>query len=160
MKALISGTFDPITLGHLDIIERAASMFDSVTVAICVNGDKSSKFTLEQRKEMANLACAHIKNVKIDVCDGLLAAYTEKNGISVIVRGVRDANDVPYEISLSTINRSLHNHPDTIFIPSKPEYTHISSSYVREMIKYGESLKNALPEAVIDYISKKNLLKS
>ncbi len=156
MKALISGTFDPITLGHLDIIERAANMFDLVTVAICVNGDKKSVFTTEQRKEMASLACSHIKNVKIDICEGLLAAYTEKNDISVIVRGVRDASDVSYEMSLSTINRSLRNHPDTIFIPSRSEYTHISSSYVREMIKYGEPLENALPKSVIEYISKIN----
>lgn len=154
MNALISGTFDPITLGHLDIIERAAKMFESVTVAICINGDKKSSFTLEQRKEMASEACSHLNNVNIDVCDGLLAAYTEKNDISVIVRGVRDASDVSYEMSLATINRSLRNNPDTVFIPSKPEFSHISSSYVREMIKYGEPLENALPKSVIEYISK------
>ena len=154
MKALISGTFDPITLGHLDIIERASEMFESVTVAICVNGEKSSRFTPEQRKEMAQNACSHLENVNVDICDGLLASYTEKNGISVIVRGVRDVLDVSYEMSLATINRSLHNNPDTVFIPSKPEYSHISSSYVREMIKYGESLENVLPTSVIEYIKK------
>ena len=152
MKALISGTFDPITLGHVDIIERAAAMFDSVTVAICVNGEKNTQFTAEQRKEMAESACSHLKNVNVDICEGLLAAYTEKHGISVIVRGIRDISDVSYEIMLSTINRSLRNNPDTIFIPSKPEYTHISSSYVREMIKYSEPLENALPKSVIKYI--------
>ena len=155
MKALISGTFDPITLGHLDIIERSCAIFDEVTVAICINGDKHSMFSSETRKEMAKSACAHIKNVNVELCDGLLASFAEERDISVIIRGVRDASDVSYEISLATINRTLRHHPDTVFIPSKPEYTHISSSYVREMIKYGEPLENALPRAVIDIINKK-----
>lgn len=152
MKAVITGTFDPITLGHIDIIKRAAGMFESVTVLICDNAEKKCMFDQKQRKTMAELALQDVNNVKTDICCGLLADYTEKNGISVIVRGIRDASDTPYEMMLATINRSLCNNPDTVFIPSKPEHSHISSSYVREMIKYCQPLDNILPEQVISYI--------
>lgn len=152
MKAVITGTFDPITLGHLDIIKRAANMFESVTVLICDNGEKHNMFSSEQRKIMAELSCKDLINVNTDICCGLLADYTEKNGISVIVRGIRDASDTPYEMMLATINRSLCNNPDTVFIPSKPEHSHISSSYVREMIKFSQPLDNILPKQVISYI--------
>lgn len=97
-------------------------------------------------------ACHDIPNVVVDVCEGLLAAYTEEHGISVIVRGVRDASDVPYEMMLATINRGLRNHPDTVFLPTRPEHSHISSSYVREMIRYGEPLQGILPHEVIPLI--------
>lgn len=152
MKAVITGTFDPITLGHLDIIERASKIFEKLTVLICENGEKSTMFTSSQRIDMAKAACSHIKNVDVDICSGLLTEYTEKNKISVIVRGIRDALDTPYEMMLSTINRSLRNSPDTVFIPAKPEHNHISSSFVREMIKYGEPLDKILPSSIIEII--------
>lgn len=154
MKAVFSGTFDPITVGHLDIIKRASAMFDEVCVLVCSNSEKKSSFSIEKRTEMVKSATSNIRNIKIDTCCGLLAEYTEKNGYDVIIRGIRDSGDISYEMMLATINRSLRNHPETIFIPSKPEHSHISSSYVRDMIKYGESLDGIVPDSVIKIISK------
>ncbi|MBE6636591.1 MAG: pantetheine-phosphate adenylyltransferase [Ruminococcaceae bacterium] len=158
MKALISGTFDPITVGHLDVIRRAATMFDEVYAVVFNNTEKSCRFDLNTRCAMVKAACEGLDHVTVDVCDGLLAAYTEAHDIGVIVRGVRDASDVPYEMSLSTINRGLRNHPDTVFIPAKPEYFHISSSYVRNMLKYGESLVGIVPERALAVLDAAGLL--
>ena len=152
MKAVFTGSFDPITIGHIDIIKRAALLFDEVHVLVCVNSEKKGVFTEKQRVDMVTLACREIANVKIALCSGLLTDYTEKNDISVIVRGVRDSGDLAYEMSLATINRGLRNHPETIFIPSKGELTHISSTYAREMIKYGENLTDVLPSSIIEYL--------
>ncbi len=152
MKAVFSGSFDPITNGHIDIIKRASRMFDELHVLLCINSEKKGMFTEEQRVRMAELACEGIDNVKVAVCLGLLTEYTENNGISVIVRGVRDGNDLSYETSLATINRGLRNHPETVFLPSKAEYAHVSSTYARDMIKYGEDLSDALPLSVIEYL--------
>ncbi len=152
MKAVFTGSFDPITNGHIDIIKRASTMFDELHVLVCINSEKKWMFDEAQRTQMVKLACEGLDNVKVAVCEGLLTEYTEKNGISVIVRGVRDANDLSYEASLATINRGLRNHPETVFLPSKAEYSHISSTYAREMIKYGENLTDALPLSVIKYL--------
>lgn len=152
MKAILSGSFDPVTVGHLDIIRRAAAMFDTVYAVVCRNSEKSSHFTAEERQAMLVAACEGIPNVVVDVCEGLLAAYTEAHGISVIVRGVRDASDMPYEMMLATINRGLRNHPETVFLPTKPEHSHLSSSFVRDMIRYGEPLEGLLPDAVIPMV--------
>lgn len=152
MKAVFTGTFDPITNGHVDIIRRASLIFDELHVLVCINSEKKGMFNEHQRAQMVKLACDGIKNVKVAVCRGLLTEYTEQNDISVIVRGVRDGNDLSYETSLATINRGLRNHPETIFLPSKAEYSHISSTYARDMIKYGEDLTDALPLPVIEYL--------
>lgn len=152
MKAVFTGSFDPITNGHIDIIKRAAMMFDEFHVLICVNSEKKGMFTVEQRTEMVKLACEGIDNVKVALCDGLLTEYTEKNNVSIIVRGIRDCNDLSYETALATINRGLRNHPETVFLPAKAEYSHISSTYARDMIRYGENLTDALPLCVIEYI--------
>ncbi len=149
MKALISGTFDPVTVGHLDMIRRAASLFEEVYAVVFNNTEKKCLFDLDTRCAMLRAACEGLDNVKVDVCDGLLATYTEEHGIGVIVRGVRDGSDVPYEMMLATINRGLRNHPDTVFIPAKPENFHISSSFVKNMIQYGEDLTAILPEGAL-----------
>lgn len=152
-KALVSGSFDPVTLGHVDIIKRASKIFDEVFVVVFNNTEKKYLFNLDERKKMLELSCREYKNVTVDVCNGLLADYTDKHDISVIVRGIRDSSDASYEIMLSTINRKLGNSPDTIFIPSKPEFSHISSSYVKDMIKYNQSLSDIIPEDAIKFIS-------
>ncbi len=154
MKAVFSGSFDPITNGHVDIIKRASVIFDELHVLICINSEKKGMFDCADRIEMVELACNGIDNVKVAVCDGLLTEYTEINDISVIVRGVRDGADLSYEASLATINRGLRNKPETVFFPAKPEYSHVSSTYAREMIKYGEDLTDALPASVINYLNK------
>ena len=155
MKAVFTGSFDPITNGHIDIIKRASMIFDELHVLVCVNSEKKGMFTTEERTEMVKLACEDIENVTVALSEGLLTDYTEKNGISVIVRGVRDGNDLSYESALATINRGLRNHPETVFLPSKAEYSHVSSTYARDMIKYGEDLTDALPLPVIGYLKNK-----
>lgn len=155
MNAIFSGSFDPITLGHLDIIRRAATLFDTLTVVLCHNAEKHAMFSLDARKKMLTAATADLPNVSVDICEGLLAAYTEAHNIAVIVRGVRDAADMPYEMMLSTINRGLRNHPETVFLPSKPEHSHISSSFVREMIRYQEPLEAILPATILPLIDTK-----
>lgn len=157
MKAIVSGSFDPITCGHLDLIERASKMFDSVTVAICSNGEKHDMFTVSQRLEMVSVACAHLPNVKADICSGLLAEYTEANGIDYIVRGIRNGVDASYEVTLAEINRSLRNKPETIILPTKKEHMHISSTFAREMIKYSEPLQGIIPDGVIEYLKSKKI---
>ena len=159
MKAVFTGSFDPITNGHIDIIKRASTIFDELHVLVCVNSEKKGMFDTDERVEMVKLACAEISNVTVSLCEGLLTDYTEKNGISVIVRGVRDGNDLSYETSLATINRGLRNHPETVFLPSKAEFSHISSTYARDMIKYGEDLTDALPVSVINYLKDKGFIR-
>ncbi len=154
MKALISGTFDPVTVGHLDVIRRAASLFEEVYAVVFNNTEKKCLFDLGTRRAMLSAACGGLSNVKVDVCDGLLAAYAEEHDIGVIVRGIRDASDVPYEMMLATINRGLRHHPDTVFIPAKPENFHISSSYVKNMIQYGEDLTAILPDGVLPILTR------
>lgn len=152
MKAIFSGSFDPITVGHLDIIQRASKMFDTLYVGICVNSEKESAFSLHDRRKMAEAVCKGLSNVEVVTINGLLAEFTEANNISVIVRGLRDSSDLSYEMPMAVINRSLRNHPETVFIPTKPEHSHISSSYVKDMVKYGESVEGLLPECVIKFI--------
>ena len=155
MKALVSGSFDPITCGHMDIIERAAKMFDHVTVAICANAEKRGMFTVDERLSMVTAACSHLNNVSVDVCSGLLAEYTEANGIDYIVRGIRNGVDASYEVTLAEINRSLRNKPETVILPSKKEHMHVSSTFAREMIKYSEPLEGIIPDKVIEIIKSK-----
>mgnify|MGYP002606637922 FL=1 len=139
-KALITGSFDPITLGHLDIIERSAKIFDEVTVLISKNASKESFLCSKSRAALALDAVKHLGNVKVDICDGLVTTYAAKNGIDVIVRGLRNSADFEYENNMSFANRrlseNLYSKPcETIFMPAAKQYSDVSSSLVRLMIK-------------------------
>ncbi len=153
-KALVPGSFDPVTVGHLDLIRRAAALFDEVHAVIFDNTEKHALFPLSDRKIMLERSCQGLDHVIVAVSTGLLADYTASQGISVIVRGVRDAADASYEMMLATINRGLGNAPDTVFLPSKPEYFHISSSYVRDMIRYRCPLDGIIPEQALVFLKK------
>ena len=144
-KAIVTGSFDPITVGHLDIIKRAAAIFDEVSAVIFVNSDKKYTFPLETRLKMLEEAVAPIPNVKTDTSGGLVAEYTEAHGITVIVRGVRGASDTDYETSLAAMNKQLGNHPDTVLLPADPSLAHVSSTFARELIKYGKSVEGIIP---------------
>lgn len=150
--ALITGSFDPVTVGHTDIIKRTAELFDSVTVALCHNTEKRYMFTLDEREQLLSLAVADMKNVNVTVCRGLVADLATDVGASVIVRGIRNSVDSAYETDMATINRGLGSHPETIFLPAKPEFLHISSSYVRDMIKYRQPLDGIIPENATKYL--------
>lgn len=139
-NAIISGSFDPITIGHIDLIVRASNLFDHLYIAIGNNPDKTYVFPVECRKQFISNAVHFLKNVTVVVFDGLLAEFAYSNSIDYIVRGVRNANDLQYEITLDVVNNKIHEM-ETIFIPTKPQLQHISSSVVKAIAKeYGNVL--------------------
>lgn len=156
--ALIPGSFDPVTVGHCDIVLRAAKIFDKVYVTEFINSSKTSFFSTDERLSMLHAAFDGIANVKVDVWGGLLADYAVSHDIGTIVKGARSATDFDYEMSLSLINRSISAELDTLIIPTKAEYMHISSTMVRELIRYGCDYSACVPACVAHLIEsfKKN----
>lgn len=155
-RALIAGSFDPVTAGHMDIIKRALELFDEVHAVIFINSEKKYMFTLDNRIAMLEEACKGLENVKTGCCGGLLADYMKKNGISAVVKGVRNSSDYTYEHEMALINRSLWEGAETVFLPAKQEYRHISSAMVRELIKYGRDISMFVPSGVGEYIASLN----
>jgi len=151
-RALISGTFDPVTVGHLDIIKRAAAVFDEVYAVVFNNSSKRTHFTADQRIDMLKLACAGINNVTCDTSDGLLVEYAVTHNIDVIVKGIRNASDFDNEYQMSVINHGIDNKIETFFIPSRPEHIHVSSTVVREFMKYNVDFGDYVSESVKKYI--------
>ncbi len=151
MKVMIAGSFDPITLGHADLISRSAALFDSVTVCIAVNSEKKYMYGIDKRRLMVETYCKQFPNVTVDVCDGLVAEYAVKNRINAIVKGVRTAADFDYEYQIDCINKSIAPI-ETLLLPSSPKYMHLSSTAVREMIKYGRDLSKYVPESVLELL--------
>lgn len=152
--ALIPGSFDPPTNGHYDIAVRAANMFEKVYVVAFVNSSKSGYFTVEERLSMLRAAFRDCPNIEVGVSDGLLAGYAREHGIGTLVKGARNATDFDYEMSLSLINRSIEQELDTVIIPTRAEYQHISSTMVRDLIKYGCDFSGAVPPGVAEEIEK------
>ncbi len=152
--ALVSGSFDPPTVGHLDLVERASRIFEKVYVTEFINSSKTSFFSVDERLEMMKTAFSHIPNVHIDAWGGLLVDYAREHGIGTIVKGARSASDFDYEQSLALINRSLEKGLDTVIIPTKAEYMHVSSTMVRELIRYGSDYSEFVPEKVAELIKK------
>ena len=149
--AVIPGSFDPITMGHLDVIERAAAMFDRVYVTAFSNADKKgSMFTSEEKLHMLRLATAHLDNVTCSVEGGLTAVFAKEHD-AVIVKGIRNGTDLDYEMTMYGINRAVED-VDTLFIPAKQEYMHISSTFVREMIRYEHDFTALVPASVHRYL--------
>ena len=148
-SCILPGSFDPFTLGHFDIVARAAKLFDQVYVAIMINSEKKGTFDLAQRKLIAEVSCADLGNVKVITADGMLCDLCAALGVSAIVKGVRNVTDYDYETTLAGINRFLAPNIETVFIPSTAEYSYISSTMVRELIKYERPLDSILhPDAV------------
>ena len=156
VKSLVTGSFDPVTLGHLDLISRAASIFDAVTVGIFVNSAKSYTFTAEERAEMLRDAIAErgLCNVTVEICSGLVARYVERNGIDVIVKGARTSADFEYERSMAETNRMLYSGAETLIMFSDPKYTAVSSSLVRTLMNYGEDISAYVPDSVLKRVQK------
>ena len=147
--AVCSGTFDPITLGHLDIIRRAAACFDKVYVCVSPNASKKNQmFTPEEKLELVKVAVEDLDNVVAELYQGLLADYAVERGANVIVRGVRNATDFDVEYQLAQINSGIHPGLETMILPASPQYQHFSSSMAREMIRYGQPLEKYLPESI------------
>jgi len=143
--AVCPGSFDPITKGHLDLIERAAAVFDHVIVCVMVNGEKRHMFTLEERLEIARAALSHLPNVEAASCDGLLAQFAKERKASALAKGIRGGSDLDWECQMAQINRDISPELDTIFFPARPEYQHISSTLAREMIRHGQPLDRYIP---------------
>ena len=154
--AVCSGSFDPITLGHLDIIRRAAACFDKVYVCVSPNASKKNQmFTPEEKLELVKTAVADLDNVEAELYQGLLADYAVERGANVIVRGVRNATDFDVEYQLAQINSGIHPGLETMILPASPQYQHFSSSMAREMIRYGQPMEKYVPAAVVDELKKR-----
>lgn len=153
--AIYPGSFDPVTKGHLDIIERSAKMVDVLIVAILNNNSKSPLFSVEERANMLEEVTKHIKNVRVDSFRGLLVDYARKCNASIIIRGLRAVTDFEYELQMSQTNRIMDNEVDTIFLTTSLEYAYLSSSTVKEVAIYGGNVDNFVPEYVAGKIEEK-----
>lgn len=148
-RALITGSFDPMTMGHLNIIERASGLFDELTVGIIMNPSKKSMFTLEEREDMIRETLAHLGNISVDSFSGLLANYVNENGYNVIVRGLRSSVDFDYELQMAQMNDRLFNEGvETVLLMSDPEYSYISSSVVKEVHTLGGPIEGLVPDNI------------
>jgi pantetheine-phosphate adenylyltransferase len=146
--AIYPGTFDPVTNGHIDIIDRASQLFDEVIVAVALNINKTPLFTADERKFMLKEVTKKYRNVKIDSFDGLLADYAKKNKASVIVRGLRAVSDFEYEFQMSLTNRKLAPKVTTIYLMPNEKYTYLNSSLVRELSKFNGDITGFVPAVV------------
>jgi len=155
--AIVPGSFDPVTAGHFDVIKVAADLFDEIYVAVCVNGEKCGLFTPDQRIEILKAACenAGCDNANVELCDGLMSDYMKARGIIHIVKGTRNGTDFDYEYTLSQIMRTFDGEIETIILPAKSIYQHVSSTYVRELLKFkSDILKDAVPDGTAEIIAK------
>ena len=156
-KAIITGTFDPLTKGHADVIRTASEMFDEVHVCVLNNAEKRTMFTEAERLAIASKAIESMKgdgitNVMAKSYSGLTSDYMAEHGIKYIVKGIRNATDFDYEYGMAQIMTKFLPGSETVFIPAKPEHIHISSTFVREIIKYGGPLEDALPEGCAELV--------
>jgi pantetheine-phosphate adenylyltransferase len=142
------GSFDPVTNGHLDIIERSASIFDKIIVGLLVNLEKTPLFTLDERVEMLKAVTKKWKNVEIDTFEGLLVDYAMRRGAKLIVRGIRAVSDYEYEFQMAMMNRRLEPRLETVFMMPAESYSYLSSKLVKEIYKLGGSIKGLVPEIV------------
>lgn len=148
--AVYPGSFDPITLGHLNIIRRSASLFDKLYVCVMINSEKAPLFSAEERVDYIKRATHRYKNVIVDSSEDLLVNYMNSKGAKVIIKGLRAVSDFDREFQIALINRKLNPQIETLFLPSSEKYTYISSSAVKEMTRYGADLSTFLPCEIID----------
>ena len=149
-KALYSGSFDPLTMGHMDIITRAAKLYDELVIGVGINPSKESMFTLEERENMLRETLKDFDNVRVDHFSGLLADYVNGNGFNVVVRGLRSTTDFDYEIQMAQMNDRLFNDSvETVFLMTDPQYSFISSSMVKEVYTLGGDINGLVPDAIL-----------
>lgn len=153
--AVYPGSFDPITNGHLDIIERATRVYDKVIVGVLDNSSKNPVFTAYERANMIRLCTGHIKNVEVDVFSGLLVDFAKANGASVIVKGLRTVTDFEYEFQMALLNKALNPEYETMFMMTNTKYSYISSSMIKEVAKYHGQLEGLVPNEIIGMIRNK-----
>ena len=149
---VIPGTFDPVTNGHFDVIERAAELFDRIYVTSFDNTLKRTMFSSEERREMLRLACAGLDKVTVEATSDLVVDYAKARGAGFLAKGVRDMIDYEFEYTQFAINREIGGDIETIFFPAKNEHLYISSTFVREMIKYKRDIRKYVPAQVAEFI--------
>ncbi len=156
MTAVYPGSFDPVTLGHLNIIKRAAAIFDELIVCVCVNSGKSAGlFTPEERVELIRKCTAELPNVRVDRTGDLVADYARRHGARVLVKGLRAVSDYESEVQMAVLNAKLYPQLDTVFLYSRPKYTYLSSTVVKEMARYGADLSDFVPRQIIGDVQEK-----
>ncbi|HZG71596.1 MAG TPA: pantetheine-phosphate adenylyltransferase [Chondromyces sp.] len=154
--AVCPGSFDPITNGHLDIIQRGAKVFDKVYVSVLYNSSKQALFTVEERKELIREVTSHIPNVVIDSFNGLLIEYAHSVGANAILRGLRAVSDFEYEMQITSMNRVLDERIETFFMMTNSQYSFLSSSIVKEVARYSGDISGLVPPAVEKALKRKN----
>ena len=149
LAALCPGTFDPVTNGHLDIITRAAGIFDPLVVAVLENHGKRPVFPVEERLSMLKEALHELPNVEVATFSGLLVGFAKARGISVVIKGIRAASDFDYELQMAQMNRHIGGL-DTVFVPTNPTWSYISSSLIKEVVRFGGDVSGLVPAGVAD----------
>lgn len=150
--AVCPGSFDPITRGHIDIIKRAAKLFDKVIVAVSVNANKQSSFSLEERVEMIKLCITDIDNVEVDIVTELLASYVERVGACSIVKGLRAVSDFEYEFQMALANKKLYPEAETLFLTTSTENMYLSSSIVKQIAGFGGDISDFVLPQINDIV--------
>lgn len=153
--AVYPGSFDPITKGHLDVIERGAKMFDRLVVSILVNSQKVPCFTTEERIQMIKDATAHLPNVEVDSFDGLLVEYLKRNSYTYVLRGLRALSDFENEFQMASMNKRLNQDIEIVFLMTDINYSYINSTMVREVIKYRGNVEEMVPKEILKVIQSK-----
>jgi len=153
--AIYPGSFDPVTSGHLNIIRRAAKIFDKLVVCVMVNAGKNPMFSLEERVDLISRVTRDIPNVEVDCSNELLANYAKRRGIGVIIKGLRAGSDFENEFQMALINHKINPELDTMFLTAESQYMYLSSSTVKELGSYGVDLSDFLPEQIIPDFEKK-----
>ncbi|MGH3363418.1 MAG: pantetheine-phosphate adenylyltransferase [Nocardioidaceae bacterium] len=153
-RAVCPGSFDPITNGHLDIIERASRLFDEVVVAVLVNESKRGLFGVDERMAMLTEAVGQFDNVSVDSFQGLLVDLCRERGITAIVKGLRAVSDFDYELQMAQMNQRLAD-VETVFVPTSPEWSYLASSLVKEVARFGGDVQGLVPSHVLDRLTER-----
>ncbi len=154
--AVYPGSFDPITYGHIDIIDRASKLFDNVIVAVLNNPLKTPLFNTEERIDMIRQATVNMKNVEVDGFSGLLIHYVDRRGANAVVKGLRAVSDFEYELQMALMNRKLNKNVETVFMMTSSEYSFLSSSLVKEVSRLGGCVNELVPDYVVNKLLEKN----
>ena len=155
MLAVFPGSFDPPTLGHLNIIERTSRLFDTIDVAIAVNPEKKYLFSAEERMALLKEMTRNLSNVTVHICNTLISEYCRSVGAKVLLRGIRNTNDFSYEFDLSLMNHNLDSKIETLFLPTEAKYVIVRSSSIKELAQFGGDIKEMVPEIVEKAIRQK-----
>jgi pantetheine-phosphate adenylyltransferase len=155
IRAVYPGTFDPVTNGHLDLIQRSAALFDEVVVAILGNAEKQPLFSVDERVEMLQAVCRAVPNASVTTFGGLLVDFVERQKASVIVRGIRAVSDYEYELQMALMNRRLSSKIETVFLMPAETYSYLSSRLVKEISLLGGSVRGLVPEEVEERLKRK-----